>query len=203
MASIYEIGYAPWDYTDFLISLVENSDITLEELIEFKLLGSKDTDNFTRTNVYCTLKNRITIPIIENGRIVGIIGRDIDENSISKYMKVGYTDYWNGILWQDGERLDGYLQGDILHIIEGQIDAITVKQCGIDNIWSVNGVHSLTPRVVEKIKKMSPDKIYIHLDWDSTGEKAETQWAEKLGHRCYIVPSLSGLTDNEGKEKRY
>lgn len=200
LAHIYEIGYAPWDYTDILIEMVENGDITLEELIEFRLLGTKDIEIPTRTNVYCTFKNRITIPVIENGRIIGIIGRDIDKDAVSKYMKIGYTDYWDGIVWRDGEQLEGHLEGHVLHIIEGQFDALTVKQCGIDNIWSVNGVHSLTPRVVEKIKKMSPDKIYIHLDWDSTGEKAETQWAEKLGHRGYIVPSINGLKDNNGKE---
>ena len=28
LANIYEIGYAPWDYTDILIEMVENGDIT-------------------------------------------------------------------------------------------------------------------------------------------------------------------------------
>lgn len=197
----YELGYAPYDYTEYLLSLIEKEeDITLNELVEFGLLGTSDKDNPTRTNIYCRLRNCIVIPNIISGRIVGFIGRNIDENDKYKYIKVGYTDHWDGIMWKSGEKQEGYLEGKDLHLFEGQMDGLTVIQCGLENVWTVNGVNSLTPKVINLINKMNPNRIYVHPDWDEPGDKARVTWAEKLGYKGYIVPPQTVKEDNEGKE---
>jgi twinkle protein len=74
-------------------------------------------------------------------------------------------------------------------IVEGQIDAMTWSQWGMENVLSIpNGVGDPTWIDYEWDALLQFDTIFLSFDMDDAGKKAVAEVARRLGiHRCPIV----------------
>jgi DNA primase len=142
-------------------------------------------------------RNRVSIPYITRGGVVGIKYRCIDGTSNSKY-KSNEGFY--------AKRVFNPLSLDSIHrkvyICEGEIDAITLAQLGIPAV-AVPGVHNWDPRSAALFRNR---RVIIPADGDDNGQGRE--FAERLGRDievCNFVVIQDGdvnsLFVKEGAEK--
>lgn len=140
-------------------------DKHLNEGWEFYLKGRgislKTTLPFCRIGKY----NTLAIPLVDNdGRVAGIKYRTLEKKCFSEK---GSTD--NYLLgWNIVEYNQNY---DYLIIVEGEIDLLTLIECGYNNVVSLpfgaNNVHCITHQK-EWLRKFK--KIILALDNDEAGK---------------------------------
>jgi 5S rRNA maturation endonuclease (ribonuclease M5) len=85
---------------------------------------------------------------------------------------------------------------DEVFICEGELDAISLIQQGIENaIGATNGCGSFDPEWVDQLKDLK--KIYIVFDSDEAGQKGARSLAKRLGYnRCYNIELSPGQDVN-------
>ena len=82
-------------------------------------------------------------------------------------------------------------------ITEGELDAITLIQAGIENVVSVTaGANAFHPEWVEELEKIT--KVYLCYDPDEKGQSGAYKVAKRLGfEKCYNVNMPDGYDINE------
>jgi 5S rRNA maturation endonuclease (ribonuclease M5) len=126
-------------------------------------------------------RTSLAIPIFKGGELVNVKYRFLDSDN-ARYTSEAGGETWlfNEAGLSPAKKLGGVL------IVEGEFDAMSVWQLGIENVISTAaGAQSFGPWL-EQIDKLK--KIYIAFDNDEAGKKAAEKMAERLGpERCYNV----------------
>ena len=107
--------------------------------------------------------------------------------------------------------IDSIKEGDTVYIVEGEMDALTLKEIGIDTVLSVpNGavakVKDYTPEPDEDVtfsflweardKILKADKIVIATDNDKNGKAMAEELARRIGKdRCWKIDYPEGYKD--------
>ncbi len=173
------------DYTEYLHKCHEN--VLQTNYFSNRGLSREIIDRFNLG--YDSEKNLVTIPY--NSDCKGYVHR-ILWNSDKKYCKFGNEIFNIKALYSEG--IDKFLFGndENVFITEGQMDAMSFEEIGLSAV-GLGGVNE-TKKLVELIKKVSSDKIFIlALDNDKAGRRATGKLIEELAEaeldQRYIVKS--------------
>ena len=182
----------PVDYTDYLHKCHEN--VVQTEYFSNRGLSREIIDRFNLG--YDTEKKVVTIPYNPNCK--GYVDRALWDGN-SKYYKHGNEIFNVNVLYEVG--INAWLSGnsDYVFICEGQIDAMSFMEIGLDAI-GLGGVNEVS-KLVLKLKEKPSDKILVlALDNDKAGRRATGKFIEELAEaeldQRYIVDS-----DMYGKHK--
>jgi len=93
---------------------------------------------------------------------------------------------------------DGALGHDTIIMVEGEIDALTLAECGFDGVVSCPSGANMNTDFIDNDEKLfgQAKKIVLAMDSDEVGLKWREMIAEKLGkHRCSYVVWPEGCKD--------
>ena len=127
-------------------------------------------------------RNTINFNYFENGEIVNIKYRDGEKNF--KLFKDGKLVFYN---------IDSISIAKECVIVEGEIDALSVFECGIHNVVSTPNGSTLKNVNLEYLDNCieffdNKDKIYLALDQDEAGRNVTKEFIRRFGaERCFLV----------------
>ena len=175
----------PVDYTEYLHKCHEN--VAQTDYFSNRGLSKEVIDRFGLG--YDTEKNFATIPY--NPDCKGYVHR-ILWDSDNKYCKHGNELFNVDVLYVVG--INTWLSGksDYVFITEGQIDAMSFAEIGLDAI-ALGGVNEVS-KLVEQLKEKPCNKVLVMaLDNDKAGRRATGKFIEELAEtgldQKYIVIS--------------
>lgn len=174
----FHIGYAreKGGFLDYARQKGYKDDV----LLRSGLVKISDRDG----SLYDTFRGRLMFPIHERtGNIVGFSGRLIKadpESKFPKYLNTGETE-----VFTKGNNLFGYFEAStparatrVLHLVEGNLDAIRMHQISVENTVAALGT-ALTPIQIALIARVA-DTVIIIGDVDEAGVKAVVKNGEAL-----------------------
>lgn len=177
--------------------LINDRKLTLDTLQHFKI-GEE--------------KNHILFPSYIDNNLINLKYLDLNRSNDKKNIRVETKCQPCLFGWQAVHK-----QSRKLALVEGEIDAMTLYQYGLDmTVLSLpfgggtNATHSKHTWVEHEYDRLAIyDEIYLCLDNDQVGEEATKELLERLGHhRCRIVKLpfkdaneclMEGVTANEIK----
>jgi DNA primase len=183
----FDIGYFPNDdnlhHLEDLVGfdLLKNLNLAYEfNVVDRRGIRPIRSGFFSDHNIIFPLKD-------EYGNIVSLSGRILpddhkDKDRIPKYKNTIYEKslYLYGLYYAK----NAIHVNDGVFIVEGQIDCINCHSNGIYNVVSLNcGNFS---RYQFGVLKRITNNIYLLLDNDESGKKAEKKIVRKFGNRCNI-----------------
>lgn len=156
---------------------VKSKKVTNEVVEYFKGRGISE-ETIKHWRIGCNEKNAIMFPYFEDGELVLVKYRTLDK-------KNWRTVDSKPVFWG----MDSTDTSKPLWIVEGEIDALTLYECGIKNVVSVpSGSQDLecVTHAWEKLEKF--EKIIIWNDQDVPGKEMRDELVKRLGDdRTYYV----------------
>lgn len=181
------------DYKKTKTFLLDN--FSIEDLKTLLLLDSRNRFAFT--------KNKIVIPIIEDGKIITLRGRFFDNGldnpdqlatptyTYPKYksMFIGGGHFFNADI------LKGMKQGEKVFLSEGEFDAMILTQSGYKAI-GLMGVSSYTEAMIKRLKGF---ELILCLDSDERGKREAQKiadiYSKATGAKVVKYFNLEGAKD--------
>jgi len=164
---------------DALKYVTEERGISLDTVKRFKLGLEKDADGV----------NWLTIPHYKNGELVNVHSRSLPpaEKAFKREASC------KSILF-NSDSIEG---SEEIIITEGQIDALTLIDRGIENVVGVTtGAGGINPEWIEQLENVK--KIYLAYDSDEKGQKGVREFARRLGYdRCFNIKLPDGQDVND------
>ncbi|WP_419724666.1 DNA primase [Terrisporobacter petrolearius] len=181
----FGLGYSleSWNsLMDYLLSIgYEKKDLVESGLVTHKENGNKYYDRF---------RNRVMFPIFDyRGNVIGFGGRVLD-NSLPKYLNSP-----DSLLFNKRFNLYGLnyakksISNDILILVEGYMDLISLYEYGIENVVATLGT-ALTNEQGKLIKRYASTAI-ISYDSDDAGVKATLRAIDILRNHNINVKILN------------
>ncbi len=175
----------PVDYTEYLHKCHEN--VAQTDYFINRGLSKETIDRFNLG--YDPEKNLVTIPY--NSDCKGYVDRVLWDGS-SKYYKHGNEIFNMNALYEVGINVWLFGNSDYVYITEGQIDAMSFMEIGLDAI-GLGGVNEVS-KLVEQLKNKPSNKILVlALDNDKAGKRATGKFIEEFAdaelNQRYIVNS--------------
>ncbi|QVK19708.1 DNA primase (plasmid) [Mycoplasmatota bacterium] len=157
----FEIGHAIIEKNNELYQALKSNGFDDKVIKNTNNLNDKNSNKF---------QNRVIIPIIENGKVVGFGGRTLsDDKRNAKYLNsensVIFNKY-NTIFNLDNAKVSCRKE-DSLFLLEGFMDVISLDQQGISNTVATMGT-ALTNQHIKKMKNLS-NNWFIVYDGDKAG----------------------------------
>ncbi len=173
----FRLGYADGELKRHL---VQELKIPIDLCVEAGVL--KQHENGSARDFFY---NRIIIPNLKQGRVVGISGRSLDGGK-PKYLNLPgpISNLFN----------EDALAADKVVVAEGQFDVVASEQAGNPAV-GVFSASSFRESLVSKFSRCS--EIYICTDNDEAGRKGALKIAEQIGERARIVKLPLGLDIND------
>lgn len=173
------------------------SRFSLERLREIALIDSKNRFSFT--------KNKIVIPVIEDGKIVAIRGRFFDKGisdpDIFSHKTFSYPKYKSTAGVADrlfnGDILKTLKKGDRVYLAEGEFDTMILDQ----HSYNAVGVLGVSNYSEDTIKRLNDFDLQICFDNDEQGKKEADKVARifnrQTGRTAYFETALkdAGVKD--------
>lgn len=177
-----------------------------KEMVEIKVEGLFKPLDFNYRNLakqtikefdlsFDPKEKRIIIPIRDfKNRLVAIKGRAIDKSSSLRYRL--YNEFGDdpkryGVWFNCHKSLT---PSKFLFLVEGEMDAILLKQEGIHNVWACMGA-GITKRQIDTLKKVT-NLICLFLDNDKAGMIVRDKIIKSFkGKNLYMVTNYYGYKD--------
>ena len=171
----FHLGYAP--NNDDLLLLLKNKGVNPEYFPKSGLFYLNEANELKPR-----FRNRIMFPIIdEKGRTIAFGGRIFNnEINTAKYINSEETLLFNKrqVLFGLNQAKSAIQEDNYLILTEGYLDVIMAHQYGFKNTVGSMGT-ALTEDQIRKIKRFT-NTVYLALDSDEAGKKAETRNSELL-----------------------
>ena len=172
-AQRYYVGYAP---REGLVALLNEHGVKEKDARDLGLVTT-DYDGYS----YDRFQNRIMLPIIHAGRLLGFGGRTLG-NDDPKYLNSKAS-----LLYNKSDVLYGLFQAR-MHIsktnfallVEGYFDVLTPVDCGIKQCVASCGT-ALTKEQARILKRYT-SRVFVMYDGDFAGRKATKRAREILKH---------------------
>lgn len=119
-------------------------------------------------------KNFLTFPIFdENEQVVGIYGRNINDNSTLKhfYLKGNHKGIFNH---------KASIVYDEIILTESIIDALSLIETGINNVQAIYGTNGFTNVHLKTLKENRVKQVILAFDNDEAGQKASEELKDNL-----------------------
>lgn len=162
----FQLGYSPnsWEATSLYLGEIGYIE---QDIIDAGLAIKKETGGS-----YDRFRNRLMFPIRNrDGTVVGFGARALDD-SPPKYLNSPQTDIFDksAILYGIDRAKESIRNHDLVVIVEGYMDVISVHQYGFENAVASMGT-SLTEKQVSSLKRLTKNLAFA-LDADAAGETA-------------------------------
>lgn len=166
----YYLGYAPYKG---LISFLKSKDIPLSVSEYLGIIGTNDYGG-----LYSTFTDRIMIPIIQYGKVIGFGGRILTGNR-SKYLNSKSSLLYNKseVLYPIDVAINAINLAGYAILVEGYLDVLSLADNHIYNVVACCGTAFKEEH--SRLLKRWTDSVIICLDGDSPGKEAAKK-AEKL-----------------------
>lgn len=195
----YKIGYTSKNNShDYLLSIMTNKDgifdesrdksliWTIPQILKSNLISIRNDNEYADYFI-----NRIIFPIRDwKGSLVGFSGRAIDSSAKAKYLISKSSDFF-----KKEEILFNFSnfekkKFDEIYLVEGYMDAISLKILGIDNAVATMGVFlsNFSINLIKKFPNIST--INLCFDNDEAGNNATIEIGKKLilnGFNVFVV----------------
>lgn len=202
---LFKIGYAPnsWEGVSRFLLKKGFTEVELEEagLVIRDKSGRSFYDRF-RGRLMFTLKDH-------RGNVVGFAGRKLptdnpEDEKEAKYVNSPETPVYikGNVLYGMDLTRDSIRSKNQAIVVEGEIDAISSYQAGLDNIVAIKG-SALTEGQLHLLKRYC-DTLLLSLDADLAGDLAARrgiELAENIGFTIKVVRLIFGKDPNECIEK--
>ena len=123
---------------------------------------------------YDRFRGRVMFPVYSvSGRVLGFSGRILSsEKQAAKYVNSPESEIYNKskTLYGLFQSKNSISRSDLCYLVEGNIDVITLHQCGIENVVASSGT-SLTMEQIRLIHRYTKN-ITVLYDGDAAGIKA-------------------------------
>ncbi|MBR5783682.1 MAG: DNA primase [Bacteroidales bacterium] len=123
---------------------------------------------------YDRFRGRVMFPVYSvSGRVLGFSGRILSsEKQAAKYVNSPESEIYNKskTLYGLFQSKNSISKSDLCYLVEGNIDVITLHQCGIENVVASSGT-SLTMEQIRLIHRYTKN-ITVLYDGDAAGIKA-------------------------------
>jgi len=153
---------------------------------------------------YDKQNQRVVFPVFDiNKQLVGLVGRDITGQALSKYYN-----YWNfeKSKYLYGEDVLDPISSKTVFCVEGIIDSLRMYTAGFKNVVAILGT-APSKTQIEKLLNFGFTKVIVAMDNDEAGKKAEQEFEYYLKHRVILIKVVmpegkdpGDLTDIELKE---
>jgi len=160
------------------------------ELVRIGILNEKEG------RVWEHFGNCVVIPLLdENGRIVGVYGREINDKSNFKhrYLKGSHRGIFN--------RKASAVYDEII-LTESILDALSLVKLGFENTQSIYGTNGLTEEHLKQLKNDRVKTVVLALDNDCAGRSAAAKLKEKLSGEGFAVKEIYPLSLPNGIEAK-
>ncbi len=182
MVTRFGLGAAPNEW-HALANEMKNEGYTEMELLDAGLV--KPAKN---GGVYDTFRNRLIFPVIDvRGSVLGFSGRILDDGE-PKYLNSPDTPVFSKSRNLFALNLAKKTKRDMLILVEGNIDVVSLHQAGIDCAVASLGT-ALTNEQARLIKN-TKDNVVIAYDSDAAGTKASKRaipMLEQTGLRVKVL----------------
>jgi len=153
------------------------------ELVRIGILNEKDGSS-SNGHVWEQFGNCVVIPLPdENGRIVGVYGRSIDDKSSFKhrYLKGSHKGIFN--------RKASAVYDEII-LTESILDALSLIKLGLENTQSIYGTNGFTEEHLKQLKDDRVKTVVLAMDNDCAGRSASIKLKEKLTGEGFAVKEI-------------
>jgi DNA primase len=172
----FQLGYSHENRTSFYNNALKNG-LTEEFLIKAGLVSKLDNGE-----VMDRYRGRVIFPIYNlTGKIIAFAGRILKTNDkVAKYVNSPET-----IVYHKSEHLYGLhlaktsiKKSDLVYLVEGYTDVITLVQSGVENVVASSGT-SLTEGQIKLVTRFTKN-ITVLYDGDAAGIKAALRGIDML-----------------------
>lgn len=186
----WKLGYAP-DAWDALLQNLNQKGYRTDEIVKAGLALEREN----RSGAYDRFRHRVMFPLSDvHGTIVGFTGRALVEGDGGKYVNTPTTLLYDKSRMVYGLDLakDAIKQAGKIVLVEGQMDAISSHQAGIQNVVAVSGT-ALTREQIQLIKRFTSTFV-LAFDQDVAGSQAmlrglELCWEEGVTLEMLTLPT--------------
>lgn len=171
-------------YSDKLIEWFQKRQITISTLEKMRITESTEWMPQVEQE-----RNVICFNYYRNGDLINIKFRDGEKNF--KLVKDAEKIFYN---------LDGIKDKQIIYIVEGEIDCISMVQCGYENTVSVPIGATKSNNKLDYLDRCysyfeNAEQVFIVTDHDEPGEALGNELARRIGvEKCFRV-DLNGFKD--------
>ena len=163
------LGYCKNSWTDFCDAALREG-FTMEELANAGVV----VRNEEKKSYYDRFKARVTFPIYNiGGRVLGFSARILSSDK----SKAKYVNSPESLIYSKSRVLFGLhlakesiAKEDLCYLVEGNMDAIMMNQCGVCNVVATSGT-ALTEPQIALIKRYTRNVTVLY-DGDNAGIKA-------------------------------
>lgn len=162
----FQIGYSPTEW-DGLVQYLSAKGVSLKTAEEAQLVKSKQGGG-----CFDLFRDRLMFPIFNHlGEPIAFGGRIISEGQ-PKYLNSPETLVFSKsrTLYALNETAKFIRSEDLVIIVEGYMDAVSLYQAGIKNVVAIMGT-AMTAEHCKMIKRMTPHVLML-LDGDQAGQTA-------------------------------
>jgi DNA primase len=162
----FQIGYAPTEW-DGLVQYLSSKGISLKTAEEAQLVKAKQGGGY-----FDLFRDRLMFPIFNHlGEAIAFGGRIIFDGQ-PKYLNSPETLVFSKsrTLYALNETAKYIRSEDLVIIVEGYMDAVSLYQAGIRNVVAIMGT-AMTTEHCKMIKRMTPHVLML-LDGDQAGQTA-------------------------------
>lgn len=196
---LFKLGYAPAMWDGVQRFLVEKKGYQPEDLEKAGLIiktlkhgNTRTIKNSSKTRYYDRFRNRLIFPLLDHrGNVCGFAGRSIppETKEAPKYINTPETLVYHksGLLYGLSVTKEAIKKEDSAVIVEGELDAISSYQAGIQNAVAIKG-SALTEQQARLLKRYT-ENIVLALDTDVAGDAAARRGieiADSLGFNIRI-----------------
>lgn len=169
---LFSLGFAPEMWDGLINFLHKKKKFKLDDLVASGLVIKNNTGRY-----YDRFRGRLMFPLRDHlGKVVGFSGRLLKESKKEgKYINTNETPLYHKskMLFGYHELLNEIRKKKEVLIVEGEFDAISSAQIGINNIVAIKGSAFTVEQA--KILKRVVNRVILCLDNDEAGLEATTR----------------------------
>lgn len=178
----FGLGFAPSTWTT-LVDFLTKRGFNLSDIAKSGLIIAKKNDP---SSYYDRFRGRIIFPIRDiQGKTLGFSGRVIEELESERVREAKYINSPETLIFNKGSMLFGIdvarqsiKEKNEAVIVEGEFDAISANQAGIENVVSSKGT-AFSERQVSLISRLA-QTVILGFDMDIAGDAAARRGIELL-----------------------
>nr|KAB8122761.1 DNA primase [Candidatus Phytoplasma sacchari] len=185
----FKLGFADFHYNSLTRYLLEIKKNNLENLLKLCLIKKKEN----KDEYYDFFRNRLIFPLTDfQGKLVGFVGRLIDENKKNKvkYLFNSETIFFkkSNLLYRFFEHYNFIKEKNEIILCEGFFDVISFFKIDKKNVVATMGTQ-LTKYQINLLKKITYN-VLIAYDGDISGKESSLKNAQLLNNNGFIVKIL-------------
>ena len=187
----FRLGYAPESFNDMRDRL---GKFFPEEVLRASgLFSSKEQEDGSPGPMYARFRKRITFPICnEQGKPIAFTARALDSVDVDPKAGAKYINSPETLLYTKGQLLFNLdkakaeiRKADVVLIVEGQMDCISVFMAGMQSVIATSGTAFTEPqaRLLGRFTK----KVVLNFDGDKPGQDAAEKTSGLLVEEGFAV----------------